>query len=230
MSGPDAMYCPSSLVKPFQMSTNLPPAAFDARLVEAVEIGHVARNVRRPHRRRADPEERPAIDLERIDHAVDALGIGLLPAVRADRRAAGCRSSSAGGRCDPNMPTTMSGFSVLRISVSCLFQSKRSYADQPGSIVRLVDHGELRLVGKRLVEAPGEAAGRKSPMTRIFRAFGVLRLHFDGGERRLAPAVSACGPRGLPAGGGSAESWPKGWPKNDWSRPEGTGWIRAAAA
>ena len=38
----------------------------------------------RPHRRRADPEERPAIDLERIDHAVDALDIGLLPAVRAD--------------------------------------------------------------------------------------------------------------------------------------------------
>ena len=58
----------------------------DPRLVEPVQIGHVARRRSVPHRRRAHPEEWPAIDLEGVDDALDPAVIGRFPLVRSDRQ------------------------------------------------------------------------------------------------------------------------------------------------
>src|SRR5262249_39098455 len=58
---------------------------FDAWLVDAIEIGRIARGRARPHRWRAHPEERPAVDLERVDQPFGPLRIDLLPLIGADR-------------------------------------------------------------------------------------------------------------------------------------------------
>src|SRR5262249_29614375 len=63
-------------------------ARLDARLVKAVQVGDVSgAGGARAHRRSADPEEWPAIDLERVDETVDILGIDFLPSVGANRQA-----------------------------------------------------------------------------------------------------------------------------------------------
>src|SRR5690606_8858450 len=136
------------------------------------------------HRRRADPVDRLAIGLQRQQEPLDTLLISLLPLVRS--------------RCEPTIlgPDLLAVIGadhdhdhvrlVLRQYLGDLAGPiEMIIADEAGRAVGAVDHGQARLLGKRLVEPPGEAAGDEVADHQNLAGIGILGLDLDRRIDRL---------------------------------------------